>query len=37
VSSNPTHGKVYSIQTLCDKSLSVTGDKSVVFSGFLHQ
>jgi len=32
VSSNPAHGEVYSIQ-LCDKGLSVTCDRSVVFSG----
>jgi len=39
VSSNPVHGKVYSIQHYVIK-LSVTSDRSMVFSGysgFLHQ
>jgi hypothetical protein len=34
VSSNPVHGEVYNIMLY---SLLVTYDRSVVFSGFLHQ
>jgi hypothetical protein len=40
VSSNPTHGEVYSIQHYVIRFVSVTCDKSVVFSrysGFLHK
>ena len=40
MSSNPVHNNVYSIQTLCDKSLLATCYRSVVFSGYsgsLHQ
>jgi len=33
VSSNPVHGEVYSIQQYVTKF----SDRSVVFSGFLHQ
>jgi hypothetical protein len=35
-SSNPTHGELYSIQRYVIK-FSATCDRSVVFSGFLHQ
>ena len=35
VSSNPVNGEVCVLHTtLCDKSLSVTYDRSVVFSGY---